>query len=296
MGVKIILFAKFTWADRATEWFRQDLIRLAIKDPYGDFLDTALGTLNILETVRTNKTPLVYTSTCKIYSSELNIVPTKVTETRYIWNFKSPLYKKLRLSIKEAVSKFGVNEYFPVDSVGKFAHAPYGVSHATGDLYCQEYFLMYQVPVVINRMSTIYGFYQQGSENQGFIDWMVKSKIKNESLNLETNGKSVRDILWVDDLTDLFLEELVQIAKVKGNVFNIGGGNKNTITIRETFKYLDSKYGGRTKLKFGPGRPADQKIYITDIRKVKKTLNWSPKTSAYNGIDRLLNWYKMPKP
>jgi len=36
-GVKLILFAKFTWADRATEWFRQDLHRLAIKDPYGDY-------------------------------------------------------------------------------------------------------------------------------------------------------------------------------------------------------------------------------------------------------------------
>jgi len=37
MGVHIILFTKFTWADRATERFRKDLIRLAIKDPYGDY-------------------------------------------------------------------------------------------------------------------------------------------------------------------------------------------------------------------------------------------------------------------
>lgn len=37
MGVKVILFAKFTWADRATEWFRNDLIKQAIKDPYGDY-------------------------------------------------------------------------------------------------------------------------------------------------------------------------------------------------------------------------------------------------------------------
>jgi len=37
LGVKVILFAKFVWADRATERFRQDLIRFAIKDPYGDY-------------------------------------------------------------------------------------------------------------------------------------------------------------------------------------------------------------------------------------------------------------------
>ena len=36
-GVKVVLFAKFTWADRATQWFRTDLKRLAIKDPYGDY-------------------------------------------------------------------------------------------------------------------------------------------------------------------------------------------------------------------------------------------------------------------
>lgn len=37
MGVKMILFSKFTWADRGTEWFRKDLHRMAIKDPYGDY-------------------------------------------------------------------------------------------------------------------------------------------------------------------------------------------------------------------------------------------------------------------
>ena len=37
MGVKVVLFTKFTWADRATERFRSDLIRQAIKDPYGDY-------------------------------------------------------------------------------------------------------------------------------------------------------------------------------------------------------------------------------------------------------------------
>jgi len=37
LGVKLILFSKFTWADRSTDWFRKDLKRLAIKDPYGDY-------------------------------------------------------------------------------------------------------------------------------------------------------------------------------------------------------------------------------------------------------------------
>ncbi len=37
LGVKVILFSKFTWADRATTRFREDLIRLAVKDPYGDY-------------------------------------------------------------------------------------------------------------------------------------------------------------------------------------------------------------------------------------------------------------------
>ena len=37
LGIKVILFSKFTWADRATERFRKDLVRLSIKDPYGDY-------------------------------------------------------------------------------------------------------------------------------------------------------------------------------------------------------------------------------------------------------------------
>lgn len=37
LGVKLILFSKFTWADRATERFRTELVKQAIKDPYGDY-------------------------------------------------------------------------------------------------------------------------------------------------------------------------------------------------------------------------------------------------------------------
>lgn len=263
----------------------------SIEHPYEDFVNSALGTVNVLELVRRTKVPLIYTSTCKVYSSELNLVPTIEKKYRYVWSFARLKLAKLRPAVVAGVSKHGVNENFPMDSAGTYPHAPYGISHATGDLYCQEYFHMYGVPTVVNRMSTIYGPYQQGTENQGWVDWVVTSKLDGKPLNLVTNGKTVRDILWVDDLVDLFLLEVKKINKVKGLVFNVGGGPANTLSIREAAEYLDKTGGKKMKFVFGKSRPADQKIYISDIRKVKKTLSWKPIKNPSRGINELLKWY-----
>lgn len=267
----------------------------SIEHPYEDFVNSALGTVNILEFVRKVKIPVIYSSTCKVYSSELNLVPTIEKKNRYIWSFAKTKLAKLRPAVVAGVSKYGVNENFPMDSAGSHPHAPYGVSHATGDLYCQEYFHIYGVPTVVNRMSTIYGPLQAGTETQGWVDWVVTSKLQGKPLDLVTNGKTVRDILWVDDLVNLFLLELKKINKVKGNIFNVGGGPKNTLSIREATEYLDKTGGKKMKFVFGKSRPADQKIYISDIRKVKKTLSWEPSINPSKGINKLLKSYGRKK-
>jgi len=171
-------------------------ISWSINWPVYDFTTNALGTLNLLEFSRKNgKIPVIYASTNKVYSEEINLIPIKERATRYTWDFSKINAKKLRKGILDGISKRGINENFPVDSSGLFPHSPYGVSKATGDLYSQEYFHIYGIPTVVNRMSCIYGLYQKGVEEQGWVDWFVRAKIQNKTLNIYGDGKQIRDAL-----------------------------------------------------------------------------------------------------
>jgi CDP-paratose 2-epimerase len=264
----------------------------SIKWPIYDFNVNAGGTLNILNFAKENLTPVIYASTNKIYSEEINLIPLKEEKTRYVWNFKKVNKNKIRRAVLDGISEKGINENFPMDSSGQFPHSPYGVSKATGDLYCQEYFHIYGLPTVINRMSCVYGLNQKGVEDQGWVDWFVRAKINNSPLNIYGDGKQVRDSVFGTDLAELYLLELGKIDKAKGQVFNIGGGAKNTISLIESISYLNSKGGKKLVLKHKPWRPADQKIYITDVSKVKKWLGWKPKTTVFEGLDKIWDQYK----
>lgn len=244
---------------------------ISLKNPDRDFLDNALGTLNVLEFARKNgKIPIIYASTCKVYTTELNTWPIKEEKMRYSF-----------------VKKTGVDENGPVDGYGKYSRTPYGCSKYTGDLYCQEYFSTYHVPVIINRMSAVFGKYQRGSPESGFIYWFIKAKKHNLQTTVFGNGKQVRDALWGDDLAQLFLIQLKSINKHKGQIYNIGGGFNNSISILELIEYLNKKGGKPLSVRFEPERQADFKAYVTDIRKISKSSNWKPKTSIFKGIDQL---------
>src|SRR3989344_4890599 len=260
--------------------------------PIFDFTTNALGTLNVLEISRLNgKFPVIFASTNKIYSEEINLVPVKAKGKRYVWDCAKVNKKKVRGTVLAGLTRSGVNEDFPMDSSGRFPHSPYGASKATADLYCQEYFHIYGVPTVVNRMSCIYGLYQKGVEDQGWTDWFVRAKINNQPLNIYGDGKQVRDALFGTDVTKLYIKEFENIDDVAGQVFNVGGGVKNTISLLEAIEHLNKKGGKPLKLTFKPWRAADQKIYISDISKVQKILGCKPKVGVIEGIDKIWDAY-----
>ena len=76
------------------------------------------------------------------------------------------------------------------------------------------------------------------------------------------------------------------------DVFNIGGGPDNTMSLLEFIELLEAKTGKRMKSGFDEWRPSDQKVYISDIQKAQKALGWSVKVRIDEGIEKLLSWVK----
>jgi len=178
----------------------------------------------------------------------------------------------------------------PIDHTG---HTPYGASKYVGDLYTQEYGRLYGMKTCCFRMSCIYGRRQFGFEDQGWVAWFVIASLLNKPINIFGNGKQVRDMLFADDVVrayDLFIK-----SKLKHEVFNIGGGKENTISLLEFLDILKQKTGNDMDMTFKDWRPSDQKVYVSNTSKVKEKLGWEPKISVSEGIKILMDWAKENK-
>lgn len=266
----------------------------SISYPAYDFGVNGIGTMNILELARRLNIPIIYASTNKTYSDLINEVSLQELKTRYEWN-------QPKEGWIEGISYEGISEGFPTDGYGKYAHSPYGISKLTGDMYCQEYCHTYGLPVVVNRMSCIYGYYQKGVADQGWIDHFVRQFLTDKpTIDIYGDGKQVRDMLWGEDVANLYLNELEHINDkdgnekftIRGEIFNIGGGRNNTLSLLESVSYLEKLSGKKASLRFHDWRQADQKIYISDIKKITTKLNWKPTTNPFDGIKKMYERYK----
>lgn len=254
----------------------QPSIPKSLENPVLDFHVNSLGTLYALEYCRKNgNIPLIYASTNKIYSDAINDLRLKEAATRYRW---------LELE--------GINEDFPMDSAGKNPHSPYGVSKASADLLCQEYFHAFGIPTVVMRMSCIYGYYQNGVSEQGWTDFFVRQRILGDNkLTFYGNGKQVRDCLFGSDAAEAYLMAIEQIDKAKGQVFNLGGGEFNSSLI----EWVDILNGYTNKppmeISCEDWRLADHRIYISDTSKIQRILGWKAKVNIKEGIDKIIQAY-----
>jgi CDP-paratose 2-epimerase len=150
---------------------------------------------------------------------------------------------------------------------------------------------MYGIRTVVFRQSCIYGTRQFGIEDQGWLAWFVIAAAQNQPITIYGNGKQVRDVLFVDDLLNAYESAIRNIDRAAGEVFNVGGGPANTISVwREFAPILEKKIGRKIATTSATWRPGDQKIYVSDIRKAKQHLNWQPQVNVEEGISRLVEW------
>ena len=184
----------------------------------------------------------------------------------------------------------GISEKFSIDLC---EHTPYGASKLCSDIYFQEYGHLYGLKTAIFRMSCIYGTRQFGVEDQGWIAHFIISAITGKKLNIFGDGKQVRDILYVSDLIDAYDSFIQKAEKIKHNVFCIGGGIENTLSLIELINILEDELDIKIEYKISDWRPSDQKVYISDIRKASKILNWTPKVKPREGVKLLIDWVQL---
>lgn len=248
----------------------QVAVTSSVTDPRFDFDVNALGTLNLLEVIRSLQLDpvILFTSTNKVYGAlaDLGVVE-EATRYRY------------------ADLQTGVPETTPLDF-----YSPYGCSKGAADQYMHDYSRIYGLKTIVFRNSCIYGPRQFGVEDQGWLAWFAIAVAQSRDICIYGDGKQVRDVLFVDDLIDAMMLA-IQEPRAYGEIFNMGGGVENSLSVWLEFAPILERLAGREiPVSYGDWRPGDQKIYISDTRKAQQVLSWKPKTNVTQGIQMLYAW------
>lgn len=250
----------------------QVAVTTSVSDPRFDFEVNALGSFNVLEAARglSRLRALLYTSTNKVYGG-MEDVGVVTRDGRYAYGAPELAH--------------GVPETQPLDF-----HSPYGCSKGAADQYTIDYARIYGLPTVTLRQSCVYGPRQMGVEDQGWVAWFCIAAALGQPITIYGDGMQVRDALHVDDLLDAYDRAIERIDAVRGQAFNLGGGPERAIAIGEVPRLIEAHLGRPVRLRYDEWRPGDQRVYISDIRKARRDLGWTPAIGVHDGIAGLLDW------
>ena len=251
----------------------QVAVTSSVVNPVHDFNVNLNGTFHLLEAIRksSHQPPLIFTSTNKVYG---NLQDVKMLENG------SRFYPA-----DKQIEKFGIDEKTPLDF-----HSPYGCSKGAADQYILDYSRTYGLKTAVFRMSCIYGPHQFGTEDQGWVAHFLISALEDKPITIYGNGKQVRDILYVEDLTNAFVLAHKNIDKLAGQAFNIGGGPGSTVSLLEILDIIREKGGKEMDVSFEDWRTGDQYYYVSNTSKFKEATGWEPKYSVDEGVENLLRW------
>lgn len=250
-----------------------------------NLIDTNLnGTINTLYFAKKHQAAIIFLSTSRVYpydtlaEAELTILP-----------------KRFNLSNNQTykgITQKGVAENYPLEGLRSL----YGATKLASEYFIQEFAHNFGIPAVINRCGVLSGPYQMGKIDQGVIVlWMAKHFWKGSLgyIGYGGHGQQARDVLHVQDLFRLVQWQITNLGLQKGQIFNVGGGLENTVSLAELTDLCTQITGNTITIGSSTeNRPGDLPIYITDNSKIKQFSNWQPEIKIEQLLVEIFDWFK----
>ena len=190
------------------------------------------------------------------------------------------------------VTPNGISEQLPLSG----SRSLYGATKLASELIVEEYNTMFGLNTVINRCGVLTGPYQMGKVDQGVIVlWMAKHfwKGKLSYVGYGGTGKQVRDILHVKDLFSLIDTQIHDSEKFIGEIYNVGGSRKVSVSLLELTKLCEEITGNKISINSIPeNRKADIKLYLSDCNKIHNLVQWEPSISTTEILVDIFTWIK----
>ncbi len=246
----------------------QVAVTTSLENPRLDYESNADGTFNLCESLRNSKSDasIVFCSTNKVYGD-------------------------LNLRILEKGSRYEYRDIQGIDETYSLeTNCPYGGSKIISEWILDTFHKSFGIKSTKARMSCIYGTRQFGNEDQGWVAWFTIATILGKKITIYGDGKQIRDILYITDQNNAFESLAKNIDKTKGKAYNLGGGPKNTISLFELLNLINELTGKRSEIIRDNWRMGDQKVYVSDISKIRKEVGWEPVVGVKEGVKNLVEW------
>ncbi|MFZ3321224.1 MAG: NAD-dependent epimerase/dehydratase family protein [Usitatibacter sp.] len=227
---------------------------LAASRPFDDFDVNAVGTLNLLEATRRHArdASFAYMSTNKVYGDAPNEIAMEEQGTR--WDYSDPEYAE------------GIPETFRID---RSKHSLFGASKVAADVMVQEYGRYFGMNTCCLRGGCLTGPNHSGVELHGFLSYLVKCNVEGRTYKVfGYKGKQVRDNIHSFDVAR-FIHAFAEAPR-SGEVYNLGGGKANSVSILEAFDRIAAISGRKMQFEYvEKNRDGDHVCYYSDLRKMK---------------------------
>ena len=248
-------------------------IEASRKEPDRVFKTNLVGTFNILKKCIKDEADLIFLSSSRVYSIN-----------------KLRGYAKNLNIIRPQKIKKKINEDFETRS----ASSLYGFTKLASEKLIKEFFFNTKLKFIINRFGVIAGPWQFGKQDQGFVPlWVAKHfyKKKLSYIGFGGHGNQVRDIIHIDDVCKIISIQIRKINKINNDTFNIGGGLKSFISLKDLTVKCQKLTNNRIKIKkVSKTSIFDIPYFITDNKKIQKKYSWKPSKNLDMILKDIFDW------
>jgi UDP-glucose 4-epimerase len=251
----------------------------------------------------------------KVFSHGIEMVFHIAGQASTIRSFHNPLadlttniigtVNVLEMCLERKVTRFlyasSMTCYGHPDKIPTFEDTPsapisyYGITKYAAERYVLSTALRNDLNFDFNatafRMFNVYGE-RQSLQNpyQGVMAIFIGNLLRNEPITIHSDGEQSRDFVYIGDVVDAWMSA-VENPQTYGGVFNLGTGEGISMNqLVDQILWANGKDRASYPVRYGPERPGDQRHMKADISKVKSVLNWSPKISMAEGMDRTIRW------
>ncbi len=250
------------------------------KNDFDKVINTNLiGTINILKKSKNDKSKIIFISSSRIYPlEEMN----KVIKNK---NLKSKIKISKMFSEKDKI-------------IGP--KTIYGLTKLCSEMLIEEFSYEYKLKYLINRCGVISGPLQFGKQDQGFVSlwiWRHLNKKKLSYIGYGGYGNQIRDVLHIDDLSELILLQIKNINKINNKLFTVGGSKTSYTSLSQLTKLCQKITGNKIKMgKVSKTSSYDIPYYLSDNTHVSNTYRWKPKRNINQVVMDTFLWLKKNKP
>lgn len=199
---------------------------------------------------------------------------------------KAKEYKIEQFIFGSSSSVYGVNKKIPFSENDPTDSqiSPYAAAKKAAEIYCQTFHSLYEIPITILRLFTVYGPRQRPDMA---IHKFTRLICEQKPIQMYGDGGSERDYSYIDDVMEGIIGAVDK--KFDFEIFNLG--NSKTIKLKKLIELISSKLGQKPKIEMVPDQPGDVPITFADIARAKKMLGYNPKVSIELGIKKFIQWY-----